>query len=198
MLRRKITHKRKQRGKFVIPLIIVAIMVFSAIAFAMFSQFDSGAVEIVNGVKFVRSGNLWDFKFEKITLESYYNPNELSDINVSTADNLRYQEYILTSDPNATNITEEVYAIEQAKFELKEQMEQKLGVPVSLAYTEEYEKQPIINCKDSTSFIAVIRFSYKNITRIEQTGNCVKVEAKDATDMIRARDLLFFKILGFV
>jgi len=180
------------------PIFIVAIMVFSGVAFAMFSRMDTGDKETINGLKFVRKDNKWIVAVQKIPFEFYYNPNELQGINVSVGENTMYYEYMLTSDPNATNVTEELYAIEQAKYELKEQIEQKMGIPVTLAYTEEYKAVPVINCKDSTANIAVIRFSYENSTQIEKMGNCIKVEAEDSMDMIKARDLLFYKILGVV
>ena len=181
------------------PILIVAIMVFSGIAFAVFSRIDTGDKETINGLKFVKNkDNKWSVNIQKIPFTFYYNPNELQGINISVDENIMYYEYMLTSDPNATNVTEETYAIERAKYELKEQMEQKMGIPVTLAYTEEYKDVPVINCKDSTANIAVIRFSYENSTQIEQMGNCIKVEAEDALDMIKARDLLFYKILGVV
>lgn len=57
---------------------------------------------------------------------------------------------------------------------------------------------PYIDCSNATNGAKVIKFNFGNDTSITQDGDCYQVLAKESKDIVRAADLIMFKLLGII
>lgn len=70
------------------------------------------------------------------------------------------------------------------------------NIPVAFAQTSEYKNYTVMDCKDATAKASVIKLRLGEPTKIETEGNCIILQGKDETEIMRAADRLIYLLLG--
>lgn len=194
-------RKTKQRMKYAIPIIIVFIMVFSVVGFALSG--GGGNSEDVNGFTFKFRGNLrtgqgyWQTKIDGERYDFYVLPEDVKYIEMGEFDTSAYSEYYLVSNPEANYTDRELELIALSKYELEPTLE-KFGKIAYNAFSTNYSGREPVTCANAASFIAVVNFEIKNESTIKFDNNCITISGRNGVDVVRAKDKLMLKILGVI
>jgi len=184
--RRRLKEKKKN---IAVPLFIIAIMVLSALGYALF-QARGGNVKRFNSFKFIKIGDRWKTKIDNIEMMFYFAPDEVEDIPYDSISTFPYFVY-LTSNPEASYSQQDLMTIEVAKFELK-------NILYSLGYTPSMNFSKTITCENSTSAMGVIDLDISNETAINIEDSCVKITGINGPEIVRARDKFLMLLLGIL
>lgn len=179
--------RRKEKKSIAIPLFIIAVMVLSALGYAVFQGGNSNLITY-NGFKFTKiQDKFWRTKVNGVGYDFYFSPEDLQNI-PSQKFNLPSFVY-LTSDPNANYSKNVLATIEVAKFELKNALTAK-GYNVAMNFSSQ------VTCKDATPSTGVVDLSIGNETIVEVQGTCVLVKGTSAQELVAARDKFMMHVLG--
>jgi len=179
--------REKEKKNIAIPLFIIAIMVLSALGYAIFQGENSNLVK-VNGFKFVKvQDKYWTTKFQGASYMFYFSPEDIKElpINEFTLPSFVY----LVSNPKANYSQANLQTIEVIKFELKNSL-QSLGKTVSMNFTSQ------VSCEDVSPSTAVISLDFGNETKVAANENCIQIMGTDAGKLVAARDRFLMKVLG--
>src|SRR3989344_5130645 len=120
-MRRKILQKsNKNKGKLAIPLLIVALMVLSVLAYTVGTP-STDQSTTYGGHKFTVNQNeqLWETDINGQNYKFRFLPG---DLNFDVDKNLDAPAYYLVEDPNANYSERDLSLISLAKFEMKESL----------------------------------------------------------------------------
>jgi hypothetical protein len=136
----------------------------------------------------------------------YYHPRELEDIAVET--NLRNKFFairdnngsiFITLDPDSDNNTIVIAGVEIAKIIGPSGL---LKVPTHAAFIKAPSNAstetatPIVTCNNANAKIMVIWLTLSDKNIAYSQGNCVMLESKSYTDMVKVADRLMYHLLG--
>lgn len=185
LVSREESAKKRKRNQIILGVILVGIMVFSTIGFAIQGNSSGNSGEDVsgneieyNGFKFVNQNGLWvlgNFVFQSV-------PQQVEDIGEGIKTASSYQgmpAYIYSED-------------EGAEIEIGVNMGQ-IALRVQKACPENTvcdEDLPVKTCSDN--FIII---KESNVSRITQEENCVFIEGLNE-DLVELADQFLFKVLG--
>ena len=188
---RKITSKEKsekksQRNQMIGGIILIVIMIFSVVGYSLISNRDDGSETIVhNGIEFTKTSNLWKTELGEMTFSFLYNPEEVEEIasEINLIDSYAGKPlYIYSENSEAES---EIYR----NLFYQNQVVQRVQY-ACLNEKDCYENLPVKTCEDN--FI-IIRES--NETRVEQTDNCIFIEAR-REDLGKLADSFLYKMMG--
>ncbi len=179
--------KEKEKKSIAIPLFIIAIMVLSALGYAIFQGENSNLVK-VNGFKFAKvQDKYWTTKFQGESYMFYFSPEDIKELPMEA---FTLPSYVyLVSNPNANYSQTNLQTIEVIKFELKNSL-QSLGKTVSLNFTNQ------VSCEDASPSTAVVNIDFGNETKVAANGNCIQIEGTDTGKLVAARDKFLMHVLG--
>jgi hypothetical protein len=179
--------REKDKKNIAVPLFIIAIMVLSALGYAIFQGENSNLVKI-NGFKFAKvQDKYWSTKFQGESYMFYFSPADIKEIPI---DSFTLPSFVyMVSNPNANYSQTNLQTIEVIKFELKNSL-QSLGKTVSMNFTSQ------VSCKDSSPSTAVVSIEFGNETKVSANENCIQIMGTDASKLVAARDRFLLKALG--
>ena len=70
------------------------------------------------------------------------------------------------------------------------------NISVGFAQTSEYKNYTVMDCKDATPKQSVILLKIGEPTSILTEGNCIILQGKDETEIMKAADRLIYLLLG--
>lgn len=166
-----------------------------------------------NSFDFVKQGNLW-----KTTLYKHSFTNE-------TNANVQEIPFYANYDPRSVeniSLNGNVISLVNGTDKLVLTYDPKFGQDISLSgieigkilvsfYNWDSEKIkagvnvigdnsgfPYYDCNNATEDVKVINYKFGNETSITQMGNCFNVVAKESNDIVKASDLIMYRLLGII
>lgn len=195
-----LTKKKKSRffnKQMALVIFIIGIMIFSIGGFLLSSNPPSQTVRY-GTYSFVRDGNLWITRINKLPVPFHFLPGDVSDLNISrdALNLLKNSRMVYTTfDP----AIEDLSVIELARFEMREDFPNFFNIYVSDGVMTEDETYnlPLITCDNATTFVPVISFVEKNTTNVYAEEECVIIEGK-GSDFLRVKDRIMYSLLGIM
>ena len=186
-------EKIKKRNQLLMGVILVILMVFSTIGFALSGRTNSQESEVMEykNIKFIREGGYWRFNYNNKEFISRYNPVEVKDINVPIS--LRLEDFFnkpLYLSGNSPEVFGEINIF------MRDFVER-----INLACIEEEkesnktdicENLPIKDCKKD-NIIIVKESKINESERIYQEDKCIFIESSIENQTLYG-DALLFKI----
>ena len=193
--------------------LIGALIVFAAIVYinqrtGFLSTSDLAYYQYSNGndsfnVRKVMNGNYVGWQTEmyikdfRYILEIYNDPASLEEIEVDrTAKNkiLDDKWVFITWAPVPEFRQTTVFIYNDLKKVIAEP--DIFNIPVAFAQTSEYKNYTVVDCKDATEKASVILLKIGEPTSISTEGNCIILQGKDETEIMKAADRLLYLLLG--
>jgi len=180
--------KKTRRNQLIIGGVLILLMVFSTLGYALSSRSDEGESGKINynGIEFVKSSEYWYFNIQGQDFITRYNPKEVENISFSSYLSIgNYQDkplYFVGSGDSVFEIGRNLDS-----FILRTQYACLVG--------EECEEDlPTKDCSEDN--VIVIKEPLDNGTRsIYQNDNCIFIIA-DYINQTKYADAFIFEILG--
>jgi len=173
-------RKKESRNKLIVGLILIALMVFSTVGYALYYRSDEEQeTEKYNGLSFVKNG-FWQTNIYENKFSFSFHPKETENVEVNI--NKRLSDYAnkpLYFVNNNAGLQEIARNLE--KFVLRMQM---------ACYESCEEELPIKNCTDN-----LIIFEESVKVEISEKDNCVFIKAPDS-EIVRVSDAFVYRLLG--
>jgi hypothetical protein len=189
------TKKKKINSSLIWTIFIAFIMVTSIVGYMWFGsdepEFEYNGHKILRGENdyvYIKDGNEFMFTFFPGELENLANQTDLNKI--------KKQMFYVTFDPNS----ELAEAVDVLRFEFSTELP-KINVFMGqgmLNNESAVYNFPVIDCSDATENVPVIKFVKGNETKITEQYGCFTVEAKNAYDVIKIKDLILYSLLGVI
>lgn len=182
--------KKDKRNAWIIGIILIILMVFSTLGYALIGRDEQGSSTKVSykGVEFIRGASeYWSFNVNGNNFATKYNPEETQDIFVQGYFNLNYYSknplYIVSDS-------------EQAFIEIGQNIG-RFVVRMQKACLDENctDDFPIKNCSVDNIIIIKSMEESEDSGKIYKEDNCVYIEAGEE-ELIRHTDAFLFKVLG--
>jgi len=191
-------HHKKNLGQKIMPWFIVMIMVLSVLGVMMYGFNDnvSSGSEKYNGFKFQRIENKWVLNTDKGFIVFDYLPQEVKDIEL----NQDMGNIFNRIEVDTTFSINDTYskAIALTIYELNNALSTQ-NVFLRQGLTEENEYNfPVIDCKDSTDIIPVVKFKQGNSTKITAQNHCIIIEANSEEDFLMIKDRILYDIFKVI
>lgn len=187
--------KRQRRVQIVMALFISFIMIVSVFGIIIGSTTD----EIRYGKhKFTFNGLQYVTKINGQEVSFYSLPNQIGNVNITPEimNKINNAFYITTAfDPN--NATDSLPYIEQAKFDLDQQLTDKTFIGAVLAHSEQYTTLPIVSCSNATDVTPIVIFNVTDKPDVIDVNSCIYFNGR-ASDFLRIRDSLLYKYYGVI
>ena len=193
-MRRKILQKsNKNKGKLAIPLLIVALMVLSVLAYTVGTP-STDQSTTYGGHKFTVNQNeqLWETDINGQNYKFRFLPG---DLNFDVEGDIDAPAYYLVEDPNANYSERDLSLISLAKFEMKESLSS-FGKTVRLGFLTEYNGQSQIDCSNTSLNFPVLLFELSNYTQVTNQNDCIHISGPSGVEVVQAKDKFLYSILG--
>lgn len=182
--------KESKLKKFILPLFIVFIMVFSIFGYMANRSDDSEKIQY-KGYKFIKTDQGWvTYKDDKkIIIQNNPLDLEIQEPKITFQELSSAQKIYLTFNPE-----ENLY---QAINSFIQQIKPLLGT-FTQACTKDVSKcsdLPIKTCSDATDSIKIIQIQEKEPTKLEYNNNCLIIQGKNE-DLVKAIDKLTLILNG--
>jgi len=184
--------EKKNRLKWLFPLFIVFIMVFSVFEIMMGA---GGNTTRYNGYKVKTLQDGFETTVGKLKIQSMYHPKQLEDIESPglSALSLMGKQVALSFDPDDSN---QMYT-DYARYQLAKFFNDIQVSAVSAVSKEGGNYSlPVIDCSSSTENLTVMLFEQGNNTKITKEGNCYILKAASPQEIIMAEERFKFTIAG--
>lgn len=187
--------KSNRYGKF-IAILVGLVMVGSIAGYVVLDSGSSTDLKY-NDYEFRQDQNGFSTEIEGNMIGFNFHPSEVEHISFEpgAVNMLREAEVIMiTSDPENPLQS----AISFLEFELENKLLLFKRV-VTHGFTEENENNlQVITCNDSGEKSPVIYLTKGNSTSVNTQGNCIIITAKNEYDLVKVKDVLFYRILGVI
>jgi hypothetical protein len=191
---------RKEKKKKILMAIISAIFLISSIAGVVLYRSSPNSNTITLNIsnknyKFTRKENYYSVDLKDKVINVYNLPYELEYINISNNILNKINEtnvLYFTFNPNEKELT----YIDFFRFDLSESLSE-LNKYIINGVTSESENYnlPVIDCKNATQFIPVIKLKNSNTTKVYEENNCFIIESR-GLGFIKIRDKIIYKLYG--
>lgn len=203
----KKTKKKKITKEGWIAIFMGLLMVLSGIGYMLG---ENNTTNTYHGINFITDGRSWIFtthqkqilflKIGGIKHQLTYHPQQLEYLNITNMDFLKNKKQIyITTTPTTDQQKDQI--ADYIKFKINEELS-KENIAIGNAITKKTDKYylPLITCKNATETTPVIEISYSTneTTNIKKEGNCLKIETKDPSEMIKIGNAIIYKILGVI
>ncbi|MCK9569213.1 hypothetical protein M0R72_09770, partial [Candidatus Pacearchaeota archaeon] len=162
-------EKKRKKNQFLVGGLLILVMVLSTVGYSFNNQEDNSEKIVYNGVKFIKSDNLWYANVGDFQFSFSYNPAETEEINSTLNFLNKYENLPLYVYSENSEATVEIYRNLFYNNLIVQRMQE--ACPES----EKCEAEiPVKNC--SNNFI-IIKKSETN--EIQQKQNCTFINGKD-------------------
>ena len=198
---REDSERKKRRTKLVIGIIIIVLMIFSTIGFAMIGN-NQEVIDntVYNGYKFTSTSSGWQTTVQGQTITTSYFPTEVLNVTGSNVYAFDFTGQIVYI---AVGSQEEIYDVnelgnlnniaERSQFACQPKAE-------NSSFCQE-SSLPIKSCEDvnssNTARVIIINSNVTEPASYTYYNNCLTINAKSA-DLKIAVDNFIFKIFGII
>ena len=188
--------KKKKTNMNLFWTLFIAFIMVSSIAGYMWFGSENPEFEY-NGHKISRDDYGYNYVKDRTEFRFTFFPSELEELaNQTDLSKLKKQMFYITFDPNS-KLTE---AVDILRFEFSKELPEInvfMAEGIMVNESDVYDL-PLIDCSDATENVPVIKLVEGNETKISENDNCFTIEAKNAYDVIKIKDLILYSLLGVI
>ncbi len=192
---------KKRRLNIIIGVMIVALMVFSSVGYAILENDSNSSGSSYGGYKFVQTNNGWQVtlaSFSNKNLITNYLPEEVLNYSGTGADIYYYNSkilYVIISSQQDAQLSSEI---------LRNINDLVSRVQYACSYDNENSSfcqetnLPLKDCSDGTSSTTIIKIdSNSSSTSYNYNQNCLTLNGQ-GTEFIKMSDNFLFKMFGII
>ena len=196
-------YQSDRKYKLGMPIFIVVIMVLSVLGFSIGSFSGTNDNEFsYNGYSFELDASdeqnpLWKASKEgadngEQEYDFHFRPEEVLDIVFEGKVN--YPSFTLVDNPEENISISDLQLIALSKFEMKSTLEE-AGKIVSVGFMTNSSGVKV-TCENASENSAVVVFEISNLTQISNANNCITIAGNNGREVVRAKEMFLFRLLG--